>query len=55
MLSALWAIGWAVTTAAGVDVESQYTVFGSSGALIVTAVTACLPLVLASRSVTSAS
>jgi len=55
MLSALWAIGWAVTTAAGVDVESQYTVFGSSGALIVTAVTACLPLVLASRSVTRAS
>jgi hypothetical protein len=54
-LSALWALGWAITTAAGIDVESQYTVFGSSGALFVTAATVALPLVLANRSVTSES
>jgi hypothetical protein len=54
-LSALWALGWAVTTAIGVDVESQYTVFGSSGALVVTAATAVLPVFLATRSTRSAS
>ena len=47
--SALWALGWTITTAIGVDVESQYTVFGSSGALIVTLATAALPVVLADR------
>ena len=49
-LSALWALGWAVTAAIGVDVERQYTVFGSSGALVVTAATVVLPLALAARS-----
>ena len=49
-LGAIWAIGWAVTSAVGVRVEDQFTVFGSSGALVVTALTALLPLVLASRS-----
>jgi hypothetical protein len=29
----LWAVGWTVTTLAGVDVERQYPVFGSTGAL----------------------
>ena len=29
----LWALGWTVTTAAGVDVERQYAVFGSLGAI----------------------
>ena len=48
-LSALWAIGWAITTAAGVDVESHYPVFGASGALVVTACTTTLPLVLNRR------
>ena len=51
-LSALWALGWAVTTAIGVDVERQYTVFGSSGALVVTAATALLPVLLATRAAT---
>ena len=37
-------VGWAITTAIGVDVESQYTVFGSSGAFVVTAATAALPV-----------
>jgi hypothetical protein len=31
----LWALGWTVTTAAGIDVEAQYTVFGASGAVTV--------------------
>ena len=48
-LGALWAAGWAITTAFGIDVESQYTVFGSSGALFVTAATAVLPVLLADR------
>ena len=46
-LGVVWALGWLVTTAVGVDVESQYTVFGSSGALVVTIATAVLPLALA--------
>ncbi len=52
-LSAIWAIGWAVTSAVGVRVEDQFTVFGSSGALVVTALTAVLPLALASRAAAS--
>jgi hypothetical protein len=48
-LSALWALGWAITTSIGVDVETQYAVFGSSGALVVTAATAVLPVLLATR------
>jgi len=49
-LGALWALGWTVTAAIGVDVESQYTVFGSSGAVVVTILSAPLPVVLAARS-----
>lgn len=30
----VWAIGWTVTASAGIDVESQYAVFGASGALV---------------------
>jgi hypothetical protein len=48
-LAALWALGWAVTTAAGIDVDEQFTVFGSSGALVVTAATVVLPVLLAGR------
>jgi hypothetical protein len=29
----LWALGWSVTTLAGVDVDRQYMVFGAAGAL----------------------
>ncbi len=49
VLAALWTLGWIITSAAGVDVEAQYTVFGSSGALIVTALTSVLPIELARR------
>jgi hypothetical protein len=54
-LAALWAAGWAITNAAGIDVDEQFTVFGSSGALVVTAVTSVLPVLLANRSERSAS
>ncbi len=33
----LWALGWAVTTVVGVAVDHQFTVFGASGAVTVTA------------------
>lgn len=33
----LWALGWTVTTLAGIDVEAQYTLFGSLGAITVSA------------------
>ncbi|MDQ1717898.1 MAG: hypothetical protein QOE89_1851 [Pseudonocardiales bacterium] len=48
-LAAIWALGWAVTTSAGIQVDEQFTVFGSSGALVVTALTAVLPVVINSR------
>jgi hypothetical protein len=54
-LTAMWALGWAITTAIGVDVEAQYTVFGSSGAITVTALTVVLPLALSRRAIASAS
>jgi hypothetical protein len=54
-LSALWALGWAISTSIGVDVDTQWAVFGSSGALVVTAATAFLPVLLATRAPRSAS
>lgn len=45
-LGAIWAAGWAVTTSVGVEVDQQFTVFGSSGAVVVTVLTAVLPLVI---------
>ncbi|SFB41623.1 hypothetical protein SAMN05192575_1114 [Nocardioides alpinus] len=46
VLSGSLALGWAVTTAAGIDVDQQFTIFGSSGALVATLLTAVLPLAL---------
>jgi hypothetical protein len=54
VLGAIWATGWAVTTSAGIQVDEQFTVFGSSGALVATAMTAILPAVI-NRSPASAS
>lgn len=54
LLSGAFAIGWAVTTSAGIDVDRQYTIFGSSGALVATALTVVLPLVLNGRHDTEA-
>jgi hypothetical protein len=55
LLASLWALGWTITYSFGIDVDAQYTVFGSSGALVVTAATAVLPGLLATRAETSAS
>lgn len=49
VLAGLWALGWTITTAIGVDVETQYTVFGSSGAVTVTALTSVLAVALDRR------
>lgn len=53
-LSGTFALGWAVTTSAGLDVDQQFTIFGSSGALPATLLTAVLPLVLDRRPAGSA-
>ncbi len=45
-LPALWALGWTITTLAGIDVEKQHTVFGMSGALTFTALSGLLLLTL---------
>ena len=33
-MPALWAIGWIVSTAIGIGVENQFTVFGAAGAIV---------------------
>ena len=38
----LWALGWTVTTAAGIGVDSQYAVFGAFGAITFTALSGAL-------------
>ncbi|MGH2815211.1 MAG: hypothetical protein ACRDLC_08645, partial [Actinomycetota bacterium] len=45
-LSAVWAAGWTITAAAGVQVDQQFAVFGSSGAIVATALTAVLPILV---------
>lgn len=42
----LWALGWTVTTAIGVDVERQYTIFGSAGAVTFSALSGLVLLLL---------
>jgi hypothetical protein len=54
-LSGLWALGWVISTAIGVDVDRQWTVFGASAAIVVTALTAVLPALLEKRGDPSAS
>jgi hypothetical protein len=49
LLSGLWALGWTITASAGVDVDAQYTSFGASGAIVVTAAMSILPIELARR------
>ena len=48
-LSLAWALGWTLTTLAGVQVEDQFTVFGAAGAITVTALTSVLPLLRGRR------
>ena len=54
-LAATWSIGWAVTTAVGVQVDEQFTVFGAAGAVTVTLLTAVLPVLLHTRFLTEKS
>jgi hypothetical protein len=51
-VAAAWAIGWAVTTSVGVQVEEGFTVFGAAGAATVTFLTAVLPVLLHTRFLT---
>jgi hypothetical protein len=46
LLACAWAFGWTVTAAVGVRLEDGWTVFGSSGAVVVTVLSAALPLAL---------
>ena len=41
-VGALWALGWTLTTLAGVNVEAQFTNFGAIGAVTVTALSGLL-------------
>ena len=54
-LAGIWTLGWVTSTSIGIRVEDQFTVFGSSGALVATALTGVLPLVLRRRAARSAS
>jgi hypothetical protein len=38
----LWALGWIVTTAAGIGVDQHFTNFGASGAIVVTVLSGLL-------------
>lgn len=38
----LWALGWVVTTVAGVDVDQHFTNFGAFGAIVVTSLSGLL-------------
>lgn len=49
-VAGVWALGWTLTTAVGVDVERHWTVFGAAGALTAAVLTAVLPLALERRS-----
>jgi hypothetical protein len=42
----LWALGWIVTTAAGVGVDQQFTNYGATGAIVVTALSGLLLVAL---------
>src|SRR3954453_16439418 len=48
-LSVIWAGAWAVTAAVGVQVDEQFTVFGSSGPPLATPPTTVLPILIRRR------
>jgi hypothetical protein len=48
-MPALWALGWTVTTLAGIDVDRQFTVFGAYGAAAFSAVSGLLLQIVAPR------
>jgi hypothetical protein len=46
-LAGAYALGWTITTAVGVQVEDQFTIFGAAGAITVAALTTVLPVAIA--------
>ncbi|MDN5795349.1 MAG: hypothetical protein L0H79_06305 [Intrasporangium sp.] len=48
-LAGVWAVGWSVTTAIGVEVGDRFTVFGSAGAVAAALLTCALPVLLVHR------
>jgi hypothetical protein len=48
----LWALGWTATALGGIDVESQYTVFGAYGALTYSALSGLLLIAVLPRTPT---
>jgi hypothetical protein len=48
-MPALWALGWTVTTLAGIDVDRQFTVFGAYGAAAFSALSGLLLQFVAPR------
>jgi hypothetical protein len=48
-LAATYALGWVITTAGGIAVADQFTIFGSFGALAAALLTSVLPVFLATR------
>jgi hypothetical protein len=51
----LWALGWTVTTLAGVAVEEQFSVFGAAGAITFSALSGVvLSVLLSARAFTAA-
>ena len=55
VMPALWSLGWTITTLVGVDVETQYTVFGSTGAITVSALTGLALQFIVPSAITAAS
>ena len=55
VMPALWSLGWTITTLVGVDVDAQYTVFGSTGAITVSALTGLALQFIVPSAITAAS
>ena len=55
VMPALWSLGWTITTLVGVDVETQYTVFGSTGAITVSALAGLVLQLIVPSTITSTS
>ncbi len=49
----LWGLGWTVTTLVGVDVGTRYTIFGSTGAIVFSALSGLVLLALVPRAATT--
>ncbi|CUR59896.1 conserved membrane hypothetical protein [metagenome] len=52
-VTGVWALGWAISTSIGIQVEDQFTVFGAAGAITVALLTSVLPVLLHTRFATT--